>query len=68
MFDANNRQLALQAAWKAFADLHRALDDFERTIRAGSERRELFELGVNLAAVSRRADRLSHLGEGNGDE
>jgi len=60
MFNSNDRQLALQAAWKAFADLHMALDDYERAIQADSEGRELFELSVNVAAVSRRADRLSH--------
>lgn len=60
MFDINDRHLALRDAWKAFADLHRALDRYERAIQADSEARELFELSINMAAASRRADRLSH--------
>lgn len=71
MFDTNDRRMALRGAWRAFADLHRALDDYERAIQADSEGRELFELGVNLAAASRRADMLSHAdfgGADNGDE
>lgn len=60
MFNSNDRRMALRAAWKAFADLHKALDAYESAIQADSEGRELFELSVNVAAASRRADRLAH--------